>query len=132
MQPGKKSKKIGISFSIFFCRGLKSAPWKNGFFRSLFDPWPLKMKFFKYFFQSKLVVLVKSKKKAYKNCCTPIFGGHLNVFTEKHQKNADLFFLSEMGGRWVGVLFFQKKNWSVLDRPKLKFKFGANIKFHHW
>ena len=32
MQPGKKSKKIGISFSIFFCRGLKSASWKNSFF----------------------------------------------------------------------------------------------------
>ena len=41
----------------------------------------------------------------------------MSVFSEKHPKNADLFFSSEKGGG-VGVFFFQKFFLSVLDRPK--------------
>ena len=43
MQPGKKSRKISISFSIFW--GIKSAPWKNGCLWPLY-PWKWNFKIF--------------------------------------------------------------------------------------
>ena len=110
MQPGKKSKKIGISFSIFFCRGLKSAPWKKQHFLTTFwplDPWRWHFNFF--IFKSKLIALFESKKTSTKNLMYLYFLGqdiHLIDFPEKPPKNADLFFSSENG--WGSrVYFFQ-------------------------
>ena len=41
----------------------------------------------------------------------------MSDFSEKHHKNADLFFSSENGGG-VGVFFFKFFFWSVLDNQK--------------
>ena len=70
---------------------------------------PMKMKFYEIFFLPIFVPLLKSKKTSLKKLIYLSFEGqeiHLSDFSEKHPKNADLFFLSENGGG-SRVFFFK-------------------------